>query len=38
MTQARTWMASAAVIALTLGVTSRADIPAKKRTPAPPAT
>jgi hypothetical protein len=36
MTQSTTWLASAAVIALTLGVTSRADVPMEKELPLPP--
>jgi hypothetical protein len=36
MTRSGTWLASAAVIALTIGVTSRADIPTEVETPLPP--
>ncbi|MFO7477355.1 MAG: hypothetical protein R6X03_03225 [Methyloceanibacter sp.] len=36
MTRSGHWLASAAVIALTLGVTSRADIPAERDFPLPP--
>lgn len=36
MTRSGTWLASAAVIALTVGVTSRADVPAERETPLPP--
>jgi len=36
MTRSGTWLASAAVIALTIGVTSRADIPADRDRPLPP--
>jgi hypothetical protein len=35
MTHSATWLTSAAVIALALGVTSRADIPAEKADPLP---
>jgi len=36
MTPSGTWLASAAVIALTIGVTSRADVPADTSRPLPP--
>ena len=35
MTRSGTWLASAAVIALTVGVTSRADLPTKHELPLP---
>jgi hypothetical protein len=35
MTRSGTWLASAAVIALTIGVTSRADVPTEKEFPLP---
>ena len=35
MTRSATWLASATVIALTLGVTSRADVPGEKELPLP---
>lgn len=36
MTRSGTWLASAAVIALTIGVTSRADLPTEHELPLPP--
>lgn len=36
MTRSGTWLASAAVVALTLGVTSRADLPTERERPLPP--
>ena len=36
MTRSGTWLASAAVIALTIGVTSRADMPTEHELPLPP--
>jgi hypothetical protein len=36
MTRSRTWLASAAVIALTVGVTSRADLSMEPEWPRPP--
>jgi hypothetical protein len=36
MTRSGTWLASAAVIALTIGVTSRADLPTERDLPLPP--
>jgi hypothetical protein len=36
MTRSGTWLASAAVIALTVGVTSRADVPTEREFPLPP--
>lgn len=36
MTRSGTWFASAAMIALTVGVTSRADIPTQRESPLPP--
>ena len=36
MTRSGTWLASAAVIALTIGVTSRADLPTERELPLPP--
>jgi hypothetical protein len=36
MTRSGPWLASAAVIALTMGVTSRADVPTESDRPLPP--
>lgn len=36
MTRSGTWLSSAAVIALTIGVTSRADLPTERELPLPP--